>query len=429
MNSSYLKQYNRSRYLCMEEEQLYKKPMLKLREFANATVLPGKRNREYVFAKGGVVDAKGQLIEESQNYTRAGRLHSNPDNEYEVYFGGGYAYQQEDADYLDEDVIYLGYLAGHWGHFLTDCTTRLWYALECQQNLKLCFAVCENEKFQPSDSILEFFQYLGLSDRIVYLNKITRFRKVLIPEPSYVANSYYSEQFTKVFDRVAAQAEQNPKMEAAQMPKKVYFTRRMLKKAKRTESGEDIFIKLFQKNGYAIIAPEQFRLREQIHMLRAASEIVCMAGTIPHNMLFAKEGQHITILNKASILNVVQRDIGFIRHLHTVYVDSYLALRPVGIGDGPFCMVYNDVVRQYVRDSGLEGLKESEIIGHQRRTIKKYIQNLRLSDKPEITEYFTDTDSHAYFDSENYNEFMEHYYQMVYPLTVWESFRKRWRDR
>ena len=81
----------------------------------NATVLPLRRRADFglLFGKGGVVDENGQYVPMS---AIPGRVEGS--------------YAVENPEFRDEKVVYCGYLVNHWGHFLIEGVTRLWYFLE-----------------------------------------------------------------------------------------------------------------------------------------------------------------------------------------------------------------------------------------------------------------------------------------------------------
>lgn len=64
-------------------------------------------------------------------------------------------------------------------------------------------------------------------------------------------------------------------------------------KAKTSEFGEELFEKNYERNGYKIIAPERCSLEEQVNLIRSSEDLVCISGTIAHNMLFATGNQKI----------------------------------------------------------------------------------------------------------------------------------------
>ena len=81
----------------------------------NATILPLRRDPSFglLFGKGGVVDENGSYVALSAIEKRVQG-----------------AYPFENPEVKDEKVVYCGYLVNHWGHFLIEAVTRLWYFLE-----------------------------------------------------------------------------------------------------------------------------------------------------------------------------------------------------------------------------------------------------------------------------------------------------------
>lgn len=189
---------------------------------------------------------------------------------------------------------------------------------------------------------------------MIYINKPTQFKRVIVPTPSYVTNQYYSQQHIKLFDHVAEAAISEIVVAQEQFPEKIYFTRQAFKKAVSSEVGEEILIDLFSRNGFEIIAPEKHDLKTQIAYIRNAKVVAGIAGSIPHNMLFAKPGQKIIIINKACIVNMMQMDINFMRNLNVDYIDAYAGMIPVRLGHGPFLFTETKELKQYCIDNNLD---------------------------------------------------------------------------
>ena len=119
----------------------------------NATVLPLRPipNDGLLFGRGGVVDEQGQYVELSGIPTRIGK---------------GYAF--ENAVYRDEKVVYCGYLVNHWGHFLVEAVTRLWYVNDPTVD-KYVFFLNENQEREIKGNYREFFQLLKFLINLILL--------------------------------------------------------------------------------------------------------------------------------------------------------------------------------------------------------------------------------------------------------------------
>lgn len=55
-----------------------------------------------------------------------------------------------------------------------------------------------------------------------------------------------------------------------------------------------------------ILSPEKLSLIEQIGFFNNSNLIVCMSGTLGHNLLFSQDDTELVILNKTYNYNIVQ---------------------------------------------------------------------------------------------------------------------------
>ena len=134
----------------------------------NATILPLRRDESFglLFGKGGVVDGNGAYVPLS---SIPGRVEGS--------------YPAEAAEYHDEKVVYCGYLVNHWGHFLIEGVTRLWYFLENDPSIdKYVFFLDENEEREIKGNYREFLELLKIWDKLEIINKPTAYREVIVPE-------------------------------------------------------------------------------------------------------------------------------------------------------------------------------------------------------------------------------------------------------
>ena len=134
----------------------------------NATILPLRRDPSFglLFGKGGVVDCDGNYVELSSIPLRV-----------------QHSYPFENPEYRDEKVVYCGYLVDHWGHYLIEGVTRLWYFLEDDPTIdKYVFFLDENEQREIKGNYREFLELLKIWDKLEIINKPTTYREVIVPE-------------------------------------------------------------------------------------------------------------------------------------------------------------------------------------------------------------------------------------------------------
>ncbi len=298
----------------------------------NATILPLRRNEQLLFGNGGVVDRDGNYVPLSCIENR-------------VQFG----YPFEKAEYRDEKVVYCGYLVNHWGHFLVEAVTRLWYFLEGDETVdKYVFFLDEMETREIKGNYREFLELLKIWDKLEIINKPTTFREVIVPELGLKCRESYSPKLVQVFNTVAENVVPDPSWEK---PEKIYYSRSQLAKGKPFEFGFDALDNFFQKNGYTILYPERVPLSRMVHYIRNAKVVASLSGSLPHNMFFANQGQKVEIVERLVISDDNQTDVNRMKELDVTYIDANIPLYPIDFV-GPFIMGYTEQLQRFAQDRG-----------------------------------------------------------------------------
>lgn len=298
----------------------------------NATILPLRETRgeNLLFGRGGVVDEDGQYVPLSGIETRI-----------------GYGYPFSSPVYKDETVVYCGYLVNHWGHFLVEAVTRLWYALENDCTVdKYVFFLDENEERTVKGNYQEFFQLLRIWDKLEIINTPTTYREVIVPEIAFQCMKFYSPRFLSIFDTIAANVTADPNWER---PEKIYFTRSQFAKGNNYDFGLDSLDNFFSRNGYILLAPETVSLSQLIFYIRNASEIATISGSVHHNMLFGNNGQKLVIMERLIINDDHQVCINRMRQLNVTSIDANFHLYTVDTA-GPYMVGCNHVLEKYIND-------------------------------------------------------------------------------
>lgn len=350
---------------------------------SNATVLPLRRDDQLLFGRGGVVDSDGNYVDLS---AIPGRVQ--------------YAYPFENAEYRDETVVYCGYLVNHWGHFLIEGVTRLWYFLENDRRVdKYVFFLDEHEEREIKGNYREFLELLKIWDRLEIINRPTTYREVIVPELGIHMRAAYTPKLVKVFDAAADSVIPDPSWET---PEKIYFSRSQFQKGLPFESGYDTLDNFFAKNGYTILYPEKVPLSRMIHYIRNSKVVASLSGSLPHNMLFANQGQRVEIVERLVISDDNQTDVNRMRQLQVTYIDASIPIYPVDFV-GPLIMGYTDCLKRFAEDKGYappDGQYLTE--KHDRRCFVKYMK--------------------AYVDLYNCNWFMADWYA-PFAESLYEGFR------
>lgn len=318
-------------------QRMYNTPFEQKQELSvwrgkNATILPLRETRgeNLLFGRGGVVDEDGQYVSLSGIETRI-----------------GYGYSFSSPVYKDETVVYCGYLVNHWGHFLVEAVTRLWYALENDNTVdKYVFFLDENEERTVKGNYKEFFELLKIWDKLEIINTPTTYREVIVPEIAFQCMKFYSPRFLDIFDTIAANVTTDP---AWEHPEKIYFTRSQFAKGNNYDFGLEALDNFFSRNGYMVLAPETVSLSQLIFYIRNASEIATISGSVHHNMLFGNNGQKLVIMERLIINDDHQVCINRMRQLNVTSIDANFHLYTVDTA-GPYMVGCNHVLEKYIND-------------------------------------------------------------------------------
>ena len=298
----------------------------------NATILPLRKDPSLQFGRGGVVDCDGNYVELSAIPLRV-----------------QHSYPFENAEYKDEKVVYCGYLIDHWGHFLIEAVTRLWYFMENDSTVdKYVFFIEEGSDRQITGNYLEFLKLLKIWDKLEIISRPATYREVIVPELGIMCRQSYTPKLLKVFDSVAENVVPDPSWET---PEKIFYSRSQFAKGKPFEFGFDCIDNFFEKNGYTILYPEKVPLSRMIHYIRNSKVVASLSGSLPHNMLFANQGQKLEIVERLVINDDNQTDVNRMRELNVTYIDANMPIYSVNFV-GPFIMGYTEQLQRFAEDNG-----------------------------------------------------------------------------
>lgn len=316
------------------DEPFTERKELSIWQGENATILPLRHveGDSLLFGRGGVVD-------EGSSYVALSSIERRIENMYPF----------DSPEFRNKKIVYCGYLVNHWGHFLVEAVARLWYFLEEDPTIdNYVFFLDENEEREIKGNYRAFFTLLGIWDKLEFINRPTTYREVIVPELAFKCRSHYSPKFLSIFDTIAENVIPDPSWETYD---KIYYSRSQLRKGAGFEFGFDVLDNFYAKNGYTILFPEKVPLDEMIYYIRNSSVVATLSGSLPHNMLFAKNGQKLEIVERCVLNNDFQVNVNRMRHLQATYVDANIPIYTVDMC-GPFIMGYNDRMAHFAEDNG-----------------------------------------------------------------------------
>lgn len=334
----------------------------------SGTILPSKPSNLKTWGLGGAVDSDGNLVEAC-----VGRS-----------FGGYYEADMAHALRIHETVYYVPVVPRHWGHFLVDVLSRLWFVVDQDEGYRIAFCGEGWPEDRITGNYLQALTYLGVEEeRLLFVDQVMRFDRIIIPSATFGASdekTYQSFRYQKVINRITQSAMASSEVTMLNPIKRIYFTRTGFYRAKVNEIGEKEIERMFQKNGYTIISPEKKSLSEQIFYFQTAEEVVSLSGTIPHNIVFAGENTQLIILNRTCVPNYTQLKLNQMFHIPVTYVDCYSKWteqhpRTYGGKDGgPIWVEVTEELMRFMKDRGLF-CEEPGTIVH----LKNIVEFLKIS--------------------------------------------------
>jgi hypothetical protein len=231
-----------------------------------------------------------------------------------------------DIPYLDEDVIFIGAMPKHYGHFILEGLSRLWFFLD-RANLKYRSVYISED---TSETFFDFLKYFGLKDvNILRISTPTQFRSVIVPEQSIRLHDYFHGMYRSTIDQIKSNV-------TPSKYDKVFFSKRESRNQRAVgESSNDA---AFVQNGFHIFYPEKMSVYETISVLSGCTTFVATSGTNIHNSMFMDNGTDIICLNRSAHFHPIQIMIDRLRDFNAVYVDTFLFSSKASFGDSP-CLI------------------------------------------------------------------------------------------
>ena len=263
---------------------------LNVQEVENAIILPNReiKNGEYA---GGVCDSNFNFI---AGFLRNGKYSKERPGYYGV--GSCYYVDKKKLKVIDETVIFGGIIVGHFGHFILEGMSRLWW---CINNINCNYKIVFTTILGKPSWIWDFFELLQINkERIVFLNEAKIFKKIIIPEESVHSWKEYTNEYLLPYREICKNAVKN----SADIitSKKIYLTRTAFERKTGSNDcyNEIFFENFYSKKGYKVVSPEELSIKDQVRMMMEAEDVVTTLGSISHLILFCKQNINVTILTR-----------------------------------------------------------------------------------------------------------------------------------
>jgi capsular polysaccharide biosynthesis protein len=227
----------------------------------------------------------------------------------------------DDIERVRGEAVYGGLLFNHFGHFLLESTNRLWWPL---LNSFSGYIVFQN--VDPNNNIAQFahnfFDLVGISDKIICTKKTTSFDRVIVPQPSLVIQQHLYKEFQIPFLIAGDSSEKF----SSSLTKLLVMTDAPGLYLSRTHYGfrrsyaEEKIEDRFRKEGFTIVSMETLPLEHQILIMRRHKSVVVIIGSAFHTMLFSNESKNAVYICRDFNININYFMIDEIMRNNAIYI-------------------------------------------------------------------------------------------------------------
>lgn len=285
--------------------------------------------------------------------------------------------------FSDETVVYIGLLYETWGHVFTDDIKRFWF-LKTNTFLQE-FADCKLVYIMPQGTMtqnaIELFKLLGVDfSQFVKISENTQYKRVIVPDECFYSDEngevrYYTTEYKQLIQRVRSSSKDN--FVEDDTCNKLYFSHARYSNTKDGTIGEEKLEEFFRGQGFRIVYPENYTLKEQLNMLANCHNFASTIGSCSHNTIFLPEHANVYLIPRAHYLTGYQLALDFLVDLNVLYIDSSLSVLvknklPM---QGPF---YFYVSENLLRAFDADTVCDENYYKRQLKDFKKYLNRAKL---------------------------------------------------
>ena len=282
-----------------------------------------------------------------------------------------YDFDPGEADYVDDDVVFIGCMSPVWGHAVTDCLKQLWWLRTEDYKKNHADKPLYYWGLKPlSGNFLELIRFAEVDiSKLHFIDHVMLFRSVIVPDISFnYTKVWASEEYLDTIQLIISNSKPASCLDDGRGEQKVFLSERS---GLRTWGVRNIE-KVARRAGFTIYYPGEHTLQEQISVFRSASTVMSFESSIGHNTVFCRPGIRLIMIRKANYVNKYQTIINKLGAFDVTTVDANLSIMnddrfPYA---GPFFVYPNEALCQAI---GLS-TKQQEACRFPRKLFGKYFR-------------------------------------------------------
>ena len=256
--------------------------------------LERQRNNSFLFC-GGLYSKDSKFIGESA------RVMGNKPSVVPYDTSTLTSFFNGDFEQIHGETIFLGILHNHFGHFLCDTLSRLWIVSQAGKSDTFVFLMTDTgiPKFA-----LDFFDLLGIGDRVRIIESPTIIHSLIIPDRAVIYPDFFHPDYLKLsryFNEIHGFSTNDTE-------EPLFVSRHeLIPGYSRYVVGERILHQLLKDLGAAIICPESLSIEQQFKAFNRHKNIIGYAGSAMHNLLFTSGKKNILYYSGRSVPTVYKK--------------------------------------------------------------------------------------------------------------------------
>ncbi|MEV8182914.1 glycosyltransferase 61 family protein [Specibacter sp. NPDC078692] len=275
---------------------------LKYMTMRDAKVLPGALTSSNGTVRGGIAPVDGSPVFMNQLRQVNGEVVSL--NRFRHGDPTGFGRKGELPAYFSGTYIYLGPLHRHFGHFVTESMTRIWYSLLATSPDLELVVLPEVDSIADRDSFCfdnlqswqkDIFRYFG-TERLHFVRSMSIFENLIVPQQGGIL---FSESHSETYLGILT-ARRIEMLGKAAVKAKVFYQRPENVPTGKV-AGEEYIATFLSTCGYLAVFPEKLSGAEQIQIAATASKAISTQGSALHAFnLLGRNGVDVLVLQRSA---------------------------------------------------------------------------------------------------------------------------------
>ena len=206
---------------------------------------------------------------------------------------------------ISGDAVFGGYLFAHFGHFMLESMSRIWWAIDNNFKGPIIFQVIGT---QIPDFVRTILSLAELNPIFIMSNDCLEIERLIVPEAALVERAWAHCKFLSPFEKIYKNIMQNSYSQKSQF---LYVLRGS---GVRPVSGEHKVILALKSCGFDVLDPTTASIEDQILAFANAKVIVGCIGSAMHNIVYAKNAKKVIYLARSNSVSpsypIIDRCIG-----------------------------------------------------------------------------------------------------------------------